>query len=287
MIHREVSGFLELRWREFVNESCKYPGQNRGATYVNASSDKFEEFILWVAEAVESETSTGGTTVQRTIGAIQRHSVEMDSHSGGLRLEVQWGKLNTFFTSIDIRNVSKDEFEALKRAVLEGMRPKGGDWKAGNFIKKLYNLGPGKYRMIGDLPGDFKWVDWWVPMIREANHLQKLGEEIKKAEGSIEFTGYSRSSFNGDMNQNRSPGVVQFNEAEEMQSKGFFRGAGQNQQGRQNTDGGLNNKINNDNSVGYYPHVNFQNHTTPSIMSPSRTLQKNSNKSFCKTSRII
>ena len=106
MIHREVIGFLDLRWREYINESCKFPAQIRVTTWVTVQGDRFEEFILWVAEAVEGETSTGGSSAQRTINAIQRNQVEIDSHSGGLRLEIQWGKLNTFFSVLDIRNVT-------------------------------------------------------------------------------------------------------------------------------------------------------------------------------------
>ena len=73
--------------------------------------DRFEEFILWVVEAVEGETSTGGSTTQRTIKAIERNQVEIDSHSGGLRLEVQCGKLSSLFAPLDIRDVTKEEYE--------------------------------------------------------------------------------------------------------------------------------------------------------------------------------
>ena len=60
MIHRDVSGFLDLRWREYINESCKFPAQIRGTTWITVQGDRFEEFILWVVEAVEGGTSTGG-----------------------------------------------------------------------------------------------------------------------------------------------------------------------------------------------------------------------------------
>ena len=78
--------------------------------------------------------------------------------------------------------------------------------------------------MIGDLPSEFKWIDWWVPMIREANHLQKLGEEIRRAEGSIKFVGYTR-------NRNKEAPVRGPTEVKEEQTQGVTAQKGENQRG--------------------------------------------------------
>ena len=76
------------------------------------------------------------------------------------------------------------------------MLPKGNREEATNFILNLYNMGPGKYRSVNDLPYGFEWIDWFLPMIEEADRIQRLGKEVKKAVGAgpgLEFMGYHRS----------------------------------------------------------------------------------------------
>ena len=75
---------------------------------------------------------------------------------------------------IDIKNLSKGEFDGLKSQILHSMIPKEGRVEARNFIKNLYGMGPGKYKYLSDLPYNFDWIDWYLPMIVEANRILQL-----------------------------------------------------------------------------------------------------------------
>jgi hypothetical protein len=195
LIHRDVTGFLDLRWRHFVKVHKFSDLGSNG--WMNVFAEKFEEFILWVADVVERETNTGGTTVEKAVRAIQNNTIELDAMTGGIKLKIQWSKLQAAYSLVDIKNISRREFEELKAQVLQSMLPKGGRVEANNFIQNLYGMGPGKYRFINDLPYNFKWIDWYEPMIAEANRIQILGQEVRRAEGSVlEFMGYSRISSN-------------------------------------------------------------------------------------------
>jgi hypothetical protein len=193
LIHRDVTGFLDLRWRHFVKIQDLTDPEGYG--WKTVYSEKFEEFILWVADVVERETNTGGTAVEKALIAIQANTIEIDAMTGGIKLELQWSKLQAAYSLVDIKNISRREFEELKAHVLQSMIPKGGRVEANNFIKNLYGMGPGKYKFINDLPYNFKWIDWYEPMIAEANRIRILGKEVRRAEGSgLEFISYSRTS---------------------------------------------------------------------------------------------
>ena len=46
-------------------------------------SERFVEFILWVADVVERENNSGGTAVEAAMTAIQNNPIEIDAMSGG------------------------------------------------------------------------------------------------------------------------------------------------------------------------------------------------------------
>jgi len=130
------------------------------------------------------------------MNAIQFNPIEIDAMSGGIKLELQWSKLKPTLTLVDVKSLSKDEFAGLKNQLRMSMIPKGNREEAANFILNLYNMGPGKYRNVNDLPYGFEWIDWFLPMIDEADRIQRLGKEVKKAVGAgsgLEFMGYHRS----------------------------------------------------------------------------------------------
>ncbi len=71
LIHSDVTGFLDLRWREFVQGLNRYPNQSTD-NWLDVEPEKFEEFILWVADVMERETNSGGSAVERLIITIRK-----------------------------------------------------------------------------------------------------------------------------------------------------------------------------------------------------------------------
>ena len=129
------------------------------------------------------------------INAIQKNAVEIDAMSGGIKLEIQWSRLKPSLSLVDVKSLSREEFAGLKNQIKLSMVAKGGREEAANFILNLYNLGPGKYRNVNELPYNFQWIDWYLPMIEEADRIQRLGREVRKAEGAgLEFMGYQRTN---------------------------------------------------------------------------------------------
>ncbi len=50
--------------------------------------ERFEKFILWVADVVERENNTGGTVFEMAMNAVQNNPIEIDAMSGGIKLEL-------------------------------------------------------------------------------------------------------------------------------------------------------------------------------------------------------
>jgi hypothetical protein len=112
-----------------------------------------------VADVVERENNSGGTSIEMAMSAIQNNPIEIDAMSAGIRLELQWSKLKSSLSLVDIHYLSREEWAGLKNQILQSMHPKGGREEASNFILNLYNLGPGKFKNVGDLPFGFEWID--------------------------------------------------------------------------------------------------------------------------------
>ena len=96
-------------------------------------------------------------------------------------MELQWSKFKPALSLIDVKALSRDEFGRLRNEAFKCMLPKGGREEAANIILNLYNLGPGKYKNANELPRNFQWIDWYLPMIEEANRIQSVGREVRKA----------------------------------------------------------------------------------------------------------
>jgi len=124
-IHKGVIGFLDLRWRYFIELRYRYPSHNK-IEWMEAEPDLFEEFILWVADVVERETNTGGTSVERASQALRDNAIHIDAMTGGIRIELMWSKLNPFFSLLDIRNFSRDDYEEIKQQIFNSLIPKDG-----------------------------------------------------------------------------------------------------------------------------------------------------------------
>jgi hypothetical protein len=262
LIHKDVTGFLDLRWRHFV--ALQNHPDLKSNSWMNVFPEKFEEFILWVADVVERETNIGGSAVDVAMNAIQQNTVELDAMTGGIKLELQWSKLKNSLNSIDVKNLSRVEFEGLKSQILNSVIPKDCRVEANNFIRNLYGLGPGRYKYISDLPYNFEWIDWYLPMIAESNRIQKLGMEVRKAEGSgLEFIGYSRTSSGGQTKS--EPSRIMHHVQEEYIDQNEGRGPGHPDRGYSRQENG---PSNNYNDRGYKRQDGNTGHHTGAYNSP-------------------
>jgi hypothetical protein len=82
----------------------------------------------------------------------------------------------------------------LKGAILNSFRPKGNTTKAENFVRFLFENGPGKYRNTWEIPGGTGLMDWYIAMANDATKVQANLIALRRAEGEPDLERMSTGS---------------------------------------------------------------------------------------------
>ena len=193
LIGEGVAGFLDLRYSKFK----KLKGITGPSTkhWKELVSVQFEEFIKWTGESIDQEQHGRiASPLDRTILAIKNSVIEVDSSTGGVPIEIAWGRISSECRGLFLEDLDRQMLNQLKGAILNSFRPKGNTTKAENFVRFLFENGPGKYRNTWEIPGGTGLMDWYIAMANEATKVQANLIALRRAEGEPDLERMSTGS---------------------------------------------------------------------------------------------